>query len=82
MYLHFAGGGGLVAKSCPTLGDPIDCSLPGSSIHRISQARKREQVAVSSVSRGSTRPRDRTYIACIAGGFFTTEPPEIPIPPF
>ena len=28
-----------VAQSCPTLGDPMDCSLPGSSIHGISQAR-------------------------------------------
>ena len=29
--------GGLVAKSCLTLGDPMDCSLPGSSVNRISQ---------------------------------------------
>ena len=28
-----------VAQSCPTLSDPMDCSLPGSSIHGISQAR-------------------------------------------
>ena len=28
-----------VAHSCPTLGDPMDCSLPGSSIHVIFQAR-------------------------------------------
>ena len=33
-------GGGLVAKSCPTLGNPMNCSLPGSSLHGISQARK------------------------------------------
>ena len=33
------GGGGLVTKSCPTLCDPLDCSSPGSSVHRISQAR-------------------------------------------
>ena len=26
-------------KSCPTLSDPIDCSLPGCSVHGISQAR-------------------------------------------
>ena len=36
------GGGGLVAKLCTTLGDPVDCNLPGSSVHRISQARKLE----------------------------------------
>ena len=29
----------LVAKSCPTLCDPMDCSLPGSSVHGISQPR-------------------------------------------
>ena len=28
-----------VAQSCPTLSDPMDCSLPGSSIHGIFQAR-------------------------------------------
>ena len=33
------GGGGLVAKSCPTVFDPTDHSLPGSSVHGISQAR-------------------------------------------
>ena len=31
-----------VAQSCPTLSDPMDCSLPGSSIHGIFQARVRE----------------------------------------
>ena len=39
-------GGGLVAKSCPTR-DPMDCSLPGSSIHGILQARILEWVAIS-----------------------------------
>ena len=29
------GGGGLVTQSCPTLGDPMDCSLPGFSVHGI-----------------------------------------------
>ena len=33
------GGGGVVAQSCLTLRDPNDCSSPGSSVHRISQAR-------------------------------------------
>ena len=40
----FAAGGSLVAKSCPTLCDPMDCS-PGFSVHRISQARILEWVA-------------------------------------
>ena len=47
----------LVTKSCPTLGDPKDCSPPGSSVHGISQARILEWVAIPS-SRGSSRPRD------------------------
>ena len=35
------------AQSCPTLCDPVDCSLPGSSIHGILQARILEWVAIS-----------------------------------
>ena len=42
-----------VAQSCPTLCDPMDCSLPGSSIHGILQARILEWVAIS-FSRGSS----------------------------
>ena len=37
-----------VAKSCPTLCDTMDCSLPGSSVHGIFQARILEWVAISS----------------------------------
>ena len=37
---------GEVAQSCPTLSDPMDCSLPGSSIHGIFQARVLEWVAI------------------------------------
>ena len=36
-----------VAQSCPTLSDPMDCSLPGSPIHGISQARVLEWVAIA-----------------------------------
>ena len=46
-----------VAQLCPTLCDPMDCSLPGSSIHGILQARILEWVAVS-FSRRSSQPRD------------------------
>ena len=42
-----------VAQSCPTLCDPMDCSPPGSSVHRILQARILEWVA-KSFSRGSS----------------------------
>ena len=50
--------------------NPMDCSPPGSSVHGILQARILEWVAISS-SRGSSQPRDRTQVSCIAGRFFT-----------
>ena len=48
----------------------MDSSPPGSSVHGISQARILEWVAIS-FSRGSSWPRDRTQVSCIADGFFT-----------
>ena len=60
----------LVSQLCPTLCDPIDCSLPGSSIHGIFQARILERVAIP-FFRGSFQPRDLTQVSCIAGRFFT-----------
>ena len=48
-----------IDQSCPTLCDPIDWGLPGSSVHRILQARILEWVEIS-FSRGSSRPRDQT----------------------
>ena len=36
-----------VAQSCPTLSDPMDCSLPSSSVHRICQARVLEWGAIA-----------------------------------
>ena len=68
----------LFAQSCPTLCNPIDCSPPDFPVHRISQAKILEWVAIS-FSRGSFRSRDHTCISCIAGGFFTTEPPGKPM---
>ena len=50
-----------VAQSCPTLCNPVDGSLPGSSVHGILQARVLEWVAIS-FSRGSSRPRDQTWV--------------------
>ena len=67
----------LVAQSCPNLCNPMDCSLPGSSVHGIPQARLLEWVAIP-FSRGSSRPRDETQVSCTAGGFFTSEPPGKP----
>ena len=57
-------------QSCLTLCDPMDCSLPGSSVQEIFQARILEWVAISS-SRGSSQPRDQTVFPVLAGGFFT-----------
>ena len=64
-------------QSCPTLCNPMDYSSPGSSVHGILQARLLEWVAMPS-SRGSSWSRDQTHVSCgycIAGGFFTAEPP-------
>ena len=61
----------LVAQLCLTLGKPMDCSPPGSSVHGMLQARIMEWVAIS-FSRGSSWSRDRTLVSCIAGRFFTT----------
>ena len=55
-----------VAQLCPTLCDPMDCSLPGSSVPGILQARILEWVAIS-FSRGSPWPKDRTRVSCITG---------------
>ena len=48
----------------------MDCSLPGSSVHGISQASIPEWVAIS-FSRGFSEPRDQTQVFCILGWFFT-----------
>ena len=57
---------------CLTLCNPMDHSLPGSSIHGILQARILEWVAMCSL-RGFSQPRDRTCVSCITGRFFTAE---------
>ena len=54
----------LVSKSCPALCDSTDYSLPGSSVRGIFQARILEWVATS-YSKGSSQPRDQTWISCI-----------------
>ena len=58
----------------------MDCSPPGSSAHGILQARIPECISIPSCS-GSSRPRNRTLVSCvscIAGRFFTAEPPGKP----
>ena len=59
-----------VAQSCQTLCDPMDCSLPGSLVRGIFQARVLEWVAIS-FSRGSSQPRDQTRVSLTAGRHIT-----------
>ena len=60
----------LFSPLCRTLCDPMDCRPPGSSVHRILQARILEWVAISTF-RGSSLPRHQIWVFCIAGRFFT-----------
>ena len=63
-------GEGEVTQSCPTLCDPMDCILPGSSVHGIFQARVLEWIAIS-FSRASSWPRNQIRVSRIAGRRFT-----------
>ena len=60
----------LVAKLCQVFCNPMGCSQSGSFVHRISQARILEWVAIP-FSRGSSRPTDLTQVSYTAGRFFT-----------
>ena len=66
-----------VAWSCPPLCSPMDCNPPGSSVHGILQAKILEWVAIP-FSKGTSWPRDQTWVSCTAGRFFivwvTSEP--------
>ena len=57
-------------KSYPILCNPMDCSLPGSSVHGILHSL--EWVAIP-FSRGSSQPRDWTWVSCIADRCFTVQ---------
>ena len=59
----------MFVQSCPTLCDPMDYSLPGSSVYGIFQARILEWVAIS-LSRGSSQSRDWTQVSCTAGRLY------------
>ena len=70
----------LLAQSCPTLCDPMDCSPPVSCVLGILQARILEWVAMP-FSRRPSQPRDQIQGfcgSCIAGRFFTAGPPGKP----
>ena len=60
----------LVAQLCWTLCNPMDCGPPGSSVHGILHATILEWIAIP-FSRGSSQSRNRTWVSCIAGRFFS-----------
>ena len=60
----------LVAQSCPTLCNPMDCSLPDSSVHEKFQARILAWVAIP-FFKGSSWPRDWTQVSHTVVSFFT-----------
>ena len=62
---QYGHGGGFVTVVSYSF-DPMDCSPPGFSVCGIFSARIPEWVAIS-FSRGSSQPRDRTQVSCIAG---------------
>ena len=64
-YLFILSESESVSQLFLTLCDPMDCSLPGPSVHGMSQARILEWVAIPSFSRGSSWPRDWTRVSCI-----------------
>ena len=70
----------VVAKLCPTLRDPMDCKLPGSSVHGILQARILEWVAIS-FSRDLPNPGIETGSPALQADSLTTESPGKPHPP-
>ena len=57
----------IITQSCLTVCNPMDYSLPGSSVHGILQARESSH----SFSNGSSQHRDRAQFSCTAGRFFT-----------
>ena len=59
-----------VAQSCLTLSDPMNCSPPVFSAHRILQARTLEWAAIFP-SRGSSWLRDQTWVSCTVNRFFS-----------
>ena len=64
----------LVIRSCPTLCDPMDCSLPGSSIHGTLLARILEWIVIP-FSRGSSQPRTEPRSLALQADSLPFEPP-------
>ena len=64
----------LITQSCPTLSDPVDYSLPASSVHGILQARTLEWATIP-FCRGSSWPRDQTGSFSLPEDSLASEPP-------
>ena len=73
LCLHMSAHCCLLAEPCPTLCGPMDCGLPGSSVHGISQARSWSGLPFPS-PRDLLDTRIGPMSPTLAGGFFTTEP--------
>ena len=69
----------LLPQLCPTLGDPMDCNPPGSSVHGILQARILEWLAIPFPG-GFSWPRDWTRVSYISGRFLTVLATRVSIP--
>ena len=70
-------GGGLVVKSCLSLCDSMYCNPPRILCTWDFPARNTE-VGCHFLLQGIFQPKDQTHVSCLAGGFFTTEPPGKP----
>ena len=64
-FFYFDAAASESHQLCPTLCDPTDCILPGSTVHGILQARILEWVTIP-LSRGSSLPRDRTRVSNVS----------------
>ena len=62
----------LILCDCMDCPDPMDCSLPGSSVHGILQTRILEWVAIP-FSKGPSQPRKQTWVSLTDSGFFTVQ---------
>ena len=65
LYIYIYSMHAKTLQSCPSLCDPMDCSLPGSSVCGILQARILEWVTIS-FSRGTSQPRDQTHVSRVS----------------
>ena len=68
----------LVTQSCPTLCDSMDCSLPGSSVHGILQARILERVTIPFSREGLPDPGTKPQSPTVQAYFLPSEPPDDP----